>query len=256
MDQPRNVHVQLFERDTYAGDPSDTTVEYACLLLMSIGTLLSSERTLYANHRNAGTKKLTDAHCGFTNGSHDPLIDSVPSLVQQKYPVIVRHKGSQTYALAWEHGGPIFGRICLSLWRLSTGGSYLANLDESTQLRVDHSVMHGLSVICSSELSISDKSLQNSQLISNCLISCLSHLFSDKLPTVYSAANSIMLLIAGRANTMEYLGYPRLQMVTLELMKAIIEQLDRLEDHVSMDKVKAIWEITRLLTIILSAAPG
>ncbi|KAJ1957580.1 hypothetical protein EC988_000758 [Linderina pennispora] len=27
-------------KDTYAGDPSDTTVEYACLLLMSIGTLL------------------------------------------------------------------------------------------------------------------------------------------------------------------------------------------------------------------------
>ncbi|KAI8325886.1 hypothetical protein GQ54DRAFT_179568 [Martensiomyces pterosporus] len=241
---------------TLDGPIPEPAIQGAATLLVSMSTLLSSDRVINANHTHPKIRLLTDSNMVETLEGTDRLAGIVDELPKAKYPIIYDPLGERNYFVSWEEGGPIFGRSCETLWIMLAQPNILGSFAQSCQSHVEQTAVAGLAVICFTELKIANKSLQNSRLIDNCLTAIVSRLFSVQRDTVRAVTTILHFFVIGQADIIGFLGDERARFLTLGIMKATVEQFDRCAGNFMIDDALTIWDLARLLNALLITAPN
>ncbi|KAJ2754858.1 hypothetical protein GGI19_002091 [Coemansia pectinata] len=217
----------LLENSSYDGIFPEPAICGAVKLLVSMTTILSSGRVLNANHVNLKIRPLTDSNMTSTAEYNSELGSVVDSLEKTAYPTIVDPLATREYSITLKEGGPIFGRSCETMYRILLDNNCLKYYSQRCSTLVEHAVLSGLSIICLTELSISNKRFQNSQIVDNCTTALISRLFSAQHDTIRMAVSCLFMFFVGQSDIMSFLGKARTRVLVMELMRAIVEQFDR-----------------------------
>ncbi|KAJ2864690.1 hypothetical protein GGH94_002738 [Coemansia aciculifera] len=217
----------LLENSSYDGIFPEPAICGAVKLLVSMATILSSGRVLNANHVNLKIRPLTDSNMTSTAEYNSELGSVVDSLEKTAYPTIVDPLATREYSITLKEGGPIFGRSCETMYRILLDNNCLKYYSQRCSTLVEHAVLSGLSIICLTELSISNKRFQNSQIVDNCTTALISRLFSAQHDTIRMAVSCLFMFFVGQSDIMSFLGKARTRVLVMELMRAIVEQFDR-----------------------------
>ncbi|KAJ2781947.1 hypothetical protein GGI15_003065 [Coemansia interrupta] len=178
-----------------------------------------------------------------------------PNMENVHYPIMHSVPGHFQYRVEWVKGGAVFGRLYETLLRLLLKPDSLRELSAGCRGSVEYHVISGLTIICFSELSFSDKSLRNELLITNSLVAIASRLFSRDNNVVRVAISSMSIFILGQANLMDFLGVNRMRRITMAVMEATVEQFDRLYDEPDTTTAIIIRELIHMIKIIIVKVP-
>ncbi|KAJ2158005.1 hypothetical protein GGF46_004101 [Coemansia sp. RSA 552] len=121
---------------------------------------------------------------------------------------------------------------------------------------VEGTILSGLTIVCLTELGISDKRLPNARLIHNCLTAILSRLFSEKFEIIRVAITDLNALLIGQTDFVGLLGVDRARRIAIYIMEAIVEQFDRTTGDMVAATALVIRELIQLLITVLIKAPG
>ncbi|KAJ1965780.1 hypothetical protein GGI12_000525 [Dipsacomyces acuminosporus] len=214
----------FLKQETLGGGlASEPAIQGATTLLISMCTFLGTERGVSTNHRHPKARPLSDSHMVETAGGIDKLVSAGGRPVSAKYPTIYKPLGEDK---------------CVPC-----------------NVYIEHRVLSALSVICFTELKITDKSLQHGRLIDNCLVSVASRLFSTQADIARIATSIVYMFTVGQADIVQFLGRKRARFLTLQIMKAIVEHLDRCPGNIVIEDTPTIWGLIRVLAILLISAP-
>ncbi|KAJ2631305.1 hypothetical protein H4R22_002076 [Coemansia sp. RSA 1290] len=232
----RGLQRLFVDCNSFFGGYQEPAVKGAALLLVSMTTMLANSRVLATHKTTKFIRELTDS--SLIDLKEDSKLTSlVSTLVCSKYPVIYNPQGIRQLTVEWEEGGLIFGRACDTLWRILLHSDGIHNYKSSGF--VEQAALSGLSVVCLTELSIPDKSLQNRRLIKNCLACLASRLFSSRTDI----------------DLMDFIGETETRRLAMDVMKAIIEHFDRASGEILTDNALVLRELLNLLLIILLKTP-
>ncbi|KAJ2455530.1 hypothetical protein GGF42_003406 [Coemansia sp. RSA 2424] len=147
----------FLESSMYDGVFPEPAICGAATLLASMVTILSCGRVLSANHVNPKIRPLTDSNMAGVAEYSSELGSIVDRLERTVYPTIADPLAAREYSIAWKEGGPIFGRSCETMFRILLDRNCLKYYGQKCSSFVEHAVLSGLSIICLTELNISDK---------------------------------------------------------------------------------------------------
>ncbi|KAJ2836173.1 hypothetical protein J3B02_006514, partial [Coemansia erecta] len=114
----RGLNRLLLEPDSYTGSFSETAVQGAANILVSLSTLLSGMRALNANHSGKKIRQLIDSNLVDDAREKVNFAEIFKGIEQQDYPIMHKIPGQYQYRVEWTKGGPIFGRSCEAMLRL------------------------------------------------------------------------------------------------------------------------------------------
>ncbi|KAJ2109085.1 hypothetical protein IW146_006528, partial [Coemansia sp. RSA 922] len=217
----------LLESSSYDGVFPEPAICGAVKLLVSMATILSSGRVLNTNHVHLKIRPLSDSNMTNKAEYSSELGSVVDSLEKTAYPTIVDPLATREYSIALKEGGPLFGRSCDTMYRILLDSNCLKYYSQRCSTLVEHAVLSGLSIICLTELSISNKRLQNSRIVDNCMTALISRLFSVQHDTLRMAVSCLNMFLVVRSNIVSFLGKARTRVLAMELMRAIVEQFAR-----------------------------
>ncbi|KAJ1819814.1 hypothetical protein LPJ60_003553 [Coemansia sp. RSA 2675] len=213
----------LLESSSYDGDFPEPAICGAITMLVSIATILCSGRVLNANHANPKIRPLTDSNMTSTAEFRSGLGSIVDSLDKTAYPIIADPLATREYSIAWKEGGPIFGRSCETMYCILLDQNSLKHRIRRCGKTIEHAILSGLAVVCLTELSISNKGLQNSLIVDNCMTALISRLFSAQHDTIRMAI--------------------RVRVLAMELMRAIVEQFERSAQEFNSSNGKYLYQL-------------
>ncbi|KAJ2799835.1 hypothetical protein H4S07_005331, partial [Coemansia furcata] len=147
----------LLESSSYDGIFPEPAIRGAAKLLVSMATILSSGRVLNANHVNPKIRPLGHSNMTSTVEYSGGLGSVVNSLDKTVYPTITNPLATRKYSITWVEGGPIFGRSCETMYRILLDNDCLKYYGQRCSKLVEHAILSGLSIICLTELNISNK---------------------------------------------------------------------------------------------------